>query len=440
MLQDTFYKMNNKFLLLIFSIVISFSGNSQNLDEKITQSLNSEVFENSFSGFALYDPQKEEMLYEYNSKKYFTPASNMKLFTFYAGVKILGDSIPALHYVVKNDSLIFWGTGDPSFLYEDLPESEVLNFFQKRDEKLFYFPAVEKEEAFGPGWAWEDYNYSFSAERAPFPIFGNYATFIFDNKSTKPKAYPPLFNKNLNENFVVTKAVERDFNSNTFFYNPFRDETWRPYRVPFIYSKEVFTELLSNLLKKPVEILPNPKTKFKNPKTVYSIPADSLYKQMLIVSDNFVAEQTLLLAAGEISRPLKSSVTIKHVLENFLSEMPDEVKWVDGSGLSRYNLVTPRSMVFLLREIQKEVPQERLFQLLPAGGSTGTLKNMFNYRKPFIHAKTGTLKNNYSLSGYLVAASGKVLIFSFMNSNYVVPNREIKNKMEIILEAVRKEY
>lgn len=432
--------MRIKFLLSIIILLITSPGFTQNLNEKITQTLNSGVFENSFTGFALFDPETQEMLYEQNSKKYFTPASNMKLFTFYAGVKILGDSIPALHYVVKNDSLIFWGTGDPSFLYEDLPESEVLNFFKERKEKLFYLPPIEKEEAFGPGWAWEDYNYSFSAERAPFPIYGNYATFIFDKRSNKPEVFPKLFAQNLQENFIVSKAVERDINSNTFFYNPFRDEAWRPYRVPFIYSKEIFTDLLSHLLKRPVEILQNPKEKFINPNTVYSIPADSLYKQMLIVSDNFVAEQTLLLAAGKISGPLKSSVTINHVLENFLSEMPDEPQWVDGSGLSRYNLVTPRSMIFLLNEIRKEVPQKRLFELLPAGGSTGTLKNMFNYRKPFVHAKTGTLNNNHSLSGYLVAASGKVLIFSFMNSNYVIPTREIKDKMETILEAVRKEY
>ena len=80
----------------------------------------SAIVNDHFTGFALYDIDSKKMIYELNSDKYFTPASNTKLFTFYTCLKMLGDSIPALKYVNRNDSLIFWGTGDPAFLHTGL--------------------------------------------------------------------------------------------------------------------------------------------------------------------------------------------------------------------------------------------------------------------------------------------------------------------------------
>ncbi|MCP6167347.1 D-alanyl-D-alanine carboxypeptidase, partial [Klebsiella pneumoniae] len=79
----------------------------------------SEIGKNRFVGFALYDPALGKMVVEHNADKYFVPASNTKLFTFYACLKMLDDSIPALKYVVRGDSLIFWGTGDPTFTHMD---------------------------------------------------------------------------------------------------------------------------------------------------------------------------------------------------------------------------------------------------------------------------------------------------------------------------------
>ena len=130
-------------------------------------------------GFMLYDLKEKKSIVEYNSSKYFTPASNTKIFTFYTSLKLLGDSLPSLKYVEKNDSLIFWGLGDPSFLYRNsFHNDRIYNFLSQSKKKLFFSSSNFSEEHFGPGWAWDDYNDDYSVERSPLPIFGNLVSVV----------------------------------------------------------------------------------------------------------------------------------------------------------------------------------------------------------------------------------------------------------------------
>jgi D-alanyl-D-alanine carboxypeptidase/D-alanyl-D-alanine-endopeptidase (penicillin-binding protein 4) len=134
---------------------------------------------------------------------------------------------------------------------------------------------------------------------------------------------------------------------------------------------------------------------------------------------------------------MNTSVVIDYVIKNYLSDLPDKPLWVDGSGLSRQNLFTPRAMVKLCEKIYDEVSdEERLFDLLPQGGKTGTLKNLFKSEKPYVFAKTGSLSNNHNLSGYLVTRKGKKYIFSFMNNNFTVPTVVIRPEMEKIINLI----
>ncbi|WP_093113435.1 D-alanyl-D-alanine carboxypeptidase/D-alanyl-D-alanine-endopeptidase [Salinimicrobium catena] len=422
------------FFVLLLTILFSSCSGSKSTFRSVEKQLErSPVFEKGFPGLMVYDPENRKVLYEYNSDKYFTPASNTKLFTFYTGLKMLGDSVPALRYTVKNDSLIFKGTGDPSLLNPYLPESRVIPFLKQAEAELFYLPPVVQETFFGPGWAWDDYNDYYSVERSAFPVYGNEVTFTPSELQEKPEAFPALFREALTADTLLQKRIRRDLFTNQFRYpkNFSKEQT-----VPLKTSAETAIRLLSDTLVRPVQILSiNPNITFQ--KTLYSIPTDSLYKRMLQESDNFIAEQTLLLAANEISDSLRTGIAIKHMKEHFLKDLPDELKWVDGSGLSRYNLTTPRNMVRLLEKIKKEVSQKRLFHLLPAGGRSGTIEKQFKADEPWIFAKTGSLSNNYSLSGYMITKKGELLIFSFMNSNYVVPSAELKEQIEVILRAIR---
>ena len=159
-------------------------------------------------------------------------------------------------------------------------------------------------------------------------------------------------------------------------------------------------------------------------------------------SDNFLAEQILYLCAAEKGDTLNSSRIRNYMIANHLDDLPSQPVWKDGSGLSRYNLFTPRSMVALLEKIKQELPESTLLALLPAGGIDGTLKDWYNSEtgEPYVFAKTGTFSNNHALSGFIRTKTGKLLTFSFMHNNYNASSTPVKLEMEKTLRLIRDRY
>ena len=425
------------FIGLFFSCRSIQPGSYEYIHKQLDES---EIFAQNFTGFSLYDPGSKKFIIDHNGEKYFTPASNTKLFTFYAGLKVLGDSVPALKYVLRNDSLLFWGTGDPSFLHPDHSQQWAFKFLKNRTEQLFLYQDHFATEHFGPGWAWDDYNEYYSVEKAPFPIYGNMVRFFLNDQGRPPKMSPDYFNLLTRESKEAADdyPVKRGLGDNLFMYQAQELDGNIIKDVPFRYSNKLFIELLSDTLGQEVQLvdqLPD-----EEPITVYGLPVDSLYKVMLQDSDNFIAEQIILLCSSQKFNLLSSELTIDYVKENFLSDLPDDPIWVDGSGLSRYNLFTPRTMIRLLEKIYQEVPEDRLFALLPTGGENGTIKNWYKNDQPYIYAKTGSLNNNHALSGYLITKKGQRLIFSFMNNNFITEPAEIKEEMQRMLYDIHQNY
>jgi len=389
-------------------------------------------------GFVVYDAESRKTLYEFNGAQYFTPASNTKIFTFYTSLKILGDSIPGLKYTIRQDSLIFWGTGDPSLLYKNVyTNNRIFQFLKDTPHQLYFTSSNFNTTHFGPGWAWDDYNDYYSAERSALPLYGNIFT-VYANRDTL-QVTPTYFRSLLSIGESTDKAkVIRSANSNQSVYYPSYQKRKLDVDIPYKADGPTTAQLLADTLTRNVTWID--KRLSVGSKTLYSIPADSLYKVMMQESDNFIAEQLLLLSAGVISDTLQPEIAIRYAKKNFLADLKDGPIWVDGSGLSRYNLFTPRSIVQLWEKIYTTVPRERLFPLLATGGKNGTIKNWYKKDKPFIFGKTGSLSNNHCLSGYLITKRGKVLIFSYMNSNFVQSTNVIRKEMEETLNLIYDRY
>jgi serine-type D-Ala-D-Ala carboxypeptidase/endopeptidase (penicillin-binding protein 4) len=389
-------------------------------------------------GLEVFDLEMQKTVFSYRADRYFTPASNTKVLTFYTALNILGDSIPAIRYSEGKDSLIFWGLGDPCFLNpECFNNNRLFDFLKAAKGAMIFSSANFQTSHFGSGWAWDDYNDYYSAERSPFSIYGNtFSVYPFPDGMLITPAY---FKKYMKRGLPREKhEVVRDLALNNFTWYPGTNRKFKSFTIPFRTDDFLITQLLADTLHRKVGLIKAPLR--QDAKILYSIPADSVYAVMMKESDNHLAEQLLLNCAAMLSDTLKPEIAIRYMMDNHFNQYHDKPVWVDGSGLSRYNLFTARFMVQLWNDIYRKLPRERLFSLLATGGQPGTLSNWFKAASPYVFGKTGTVSNNHCLSGYLVTKSGKTLVFAFMNANYVTSTNDVRANMQRILNLYYENY
>lgn len=432
---------------ILFGILIALSSCTV---QKINQSIKkSEVFDKAHLGFMLVDPEKQKPLVEINSDKYFIPASNTKLFTFYTSYAILGDDlVNGLNYLERGDSLIFWGTGDPSLLHPDLKNDRVIEFLKNSDKKLYLLDNFNQVEAFGPGWAWDWYPYYYAAERSAMPVYGNIVRFSKSVDEDSFRTYPKRFESNLVKSPPSAEwdySFNRSQEKNEFPYFLKPEARLKEFEVdiPYITSAQMTAEMLAESVEKTVTLISTSSYFSQDSKKLQTAPADSIYAQMMKMSDNFLSEQLLLLVSDQLTNKLSTEEAIEYAKENLLQDLPDEPIWVDGSGLSSRNMFTPRSIIALLAKIRTEVPLEKIKAYFPAGGESGTIRNWYKAdagQPPYIYAKTGSLSMATSLSGYLLTKSGKILHFSCLMNNYAIPSNDLKTELQKVLYYIHDRY
>jgi D-alanyl-D-alanine carboxypeptidase/D-alanyl-D-alanine-endopeptidase (penicillin-binding protein 4) len=133
---------------------------------------------------------------------------------------------------------------------------------------------------------------------------------------------------------------------------------------------------------------------------------------------------------------LNQQSAIDYLLQNDFKKMPQQPQWVDGSGLSRYNLISPEDEIFVMNQLIDSFGTNRLLKILPTGGK-GTLKKMFLTESNEMFAKTGSMSNIYCLTGMINAANGKKLLFSIMLNNYNGAASSVKKGIEQFLRSVK---
>lgn len=399
------------------------------------------VFEQAHTGFVLYDMDYQSHLYGFNSDRKFVPASNIKLLTFYLANRLLGHRAPGVFYQEFADHLELWGSGYPLALHPDFGAYDELYPWLARQTKpiTINFPvgpgAVSR---YGAGWSWDDYNDSYVYERSAFPLYGNR---LFMDLSpvdslgrqsllgSPPSVVGALRQPDGQEVRIRRSEFGNDFTVGPSFYEPLRFPLERPLHL----SPEFLTNELAIALPQ-IQIstgyAPYPEASQLNVLEA-SLP-DTVFRKLLQESDNYLAEQLLLQAAAKRYGLPSTEMVIDYARDTLFPSLGVEgIRWVDGSGLSRYNLISPRQMTRIVLALDQEVGRDRLLSLLPAGGESGTLKNRYNNEeKTYLWAKTGSLSGVACLSGMLLTKRGKWLAFSFMHNNYVGSSRAYYEEME----------
>lgn len=436
--------MKKQFPLFLSVIAVSILMTSCSLSKQIAREAKQDIFSNAdfapaHVGISLYDPATQQYLYNYQADKFFVPASNTKLFSCYAGMKYLGDSLVGIRYVDKgNGTIEVEANGDASFLHPDFKNQPVYEFLKKQ-KKILLTDENWKDNALGAGWAWDDYNSDYMAERSRMPVYGNVVHFT---NTGSFKAMPAYFQKQFEETAVTAKgnfSVRRDVAANQFTVRASANK-FNGVDIPFYTGdKQLLVQLLADTLKTIIEPVHFKIDRLPDVVKVYSQPTDSLLKIMMHRSDNFFAEQTLLMVGNEKLAMMHTAKIIDTLLKTDLKDLPQKPKWVDGSGLSRYNLFTPQDFVWVLSQMKNEFNWERIKTILPTGG-TGTLGGLYKNYEGRIYAKTGTLSNHVALSGYIITRKGKQLVFSFMVNAHQASAANIRKGIEKFLTAVIEKY
>ena len=425
--------------LLLLLLFCSCKTLGQITQQQSSTFLNDSVVATGHVGISIYEPATGKYLYNYNADKNFIPSSNVKLFSLYAGMKYLKDSLVGMRYVEKDTSLLIYPSGEPTLLHVDFKSQPVINFLTATPKHIFLDDAF-KSKAYGSGWAWSDYQDYYMAERSALPVYGNTVAFML--KKNRFETVPPESSSfTIVQNFADSNketTVQRDFFSNSFttVQNNKSNET---VFTPFITSATLSAKLLAETVHKKIDVLgmnAMPDIKTKNIKIFYSRPVDSLFKPMMFNSDNFFAEQTLLMVSNEKLGYMSDEEIIDTLLKNDLKDIPTKPRWVDGSGLSRYNLFSPKNLIYILDKLQKEFGLDRIKRILPTAGQ-GTLRGYYENAAGFIYAKTGSMSNNVSLSGYLYTKQNKLLLFSVMINNYTGSGRAGRKAIERFIQDVR---
>jgi D-alanyl-D-alanine carboxypeptidase/D-alanyl-D-alanine-endopeptidase (penicillin-binding protein 4) len=381
------------------------------------------------SGVMIKDLSTGKVLFEKNADQYFMPASNMKLLTFLQANRILGDQIPSFKYRETKDTLFFWGTGDISNLHPSIKNTALRDFLAASSKVLVYGAPLKPLPIMGSGWAWDDYNDHYSADISDMPLYGNLVSFSAAQRrwNITPDAFASVAKTG------ATLEVRRNRLKNEFTLPELKTEKYGEQQVPFMTSPDMTAFLLSDTLHKSVETMPL--AVHSDARIFYAGKMDSLYVPMLHESDNAVAEQLLVMIASE--KGWDPTQVIDNLKKEPGNEFMKDIRWIDGSGLSRYNLIRPKDFIYILELLSKEVAPERLHALLPEANKTGTMRNVQDINPGVrIWAKSGSFGNTYDLSGYYQTKDGKTLAFSVLSNLGNTSVREIKKSVVEFLKAI----
>ena len=408
--------------LLIF-LLIGFNLNAQLSNSKIKRWVSSQDnLKNAYVSIALKPIQKNKKIKGVNISKFMTPASNIKLLTVLASIKS-GDSINSLKYKFVSDTLHISPTGYPLLEHPLYPDLELTNLLRSANT-IVYHKSSEKIERYGPAWAWDDFKQYFSPERSSFPIYGN-VIMITKLENGELRIKPNIFNINLDS--TSSQSYTRKENKNDFTINPLKIKLNDTILIPYIVSDENTIGSLKHLTMKEVISESND---IINSDNLYSKVPEKIYQSILKKSDNLISESLLANVGFSYTDTISVDVGIRKTLEKLDAEIQNGINWFDGSGLSRYNMVTPKAIIYTLNAIYNYWGLEKIKKFFPHN-------YIIEGEERFVWGKTGTLRNNHNYSGYIITDKGKSYFFTIMINHFTKDLSEIKSVISDFLKYLK---
>jgi D-alanyl-D-alanine carboxypeptidase/D-alanyl-D-alanine-endopeptidase (penicillin-binding protein 4) len=435
------FKFENLLKLLFIAVATVMILSACSVRQAQKTLLNSEGVKGAHVGIAIYNDSKEQWLSKYQSDHYFTPASNVKILATYLGLQFLGDSLPGWKMAENADTLFLMPLGDPSFMHPEFKYQPVVDIIKNTNKQVVIVGNNQDQfEIFGSGWSWADYAEDYQPERSRMPIYGNVVHFYQSNK--KLEAIKPFYffkdivdlGKAEEKNWSRSRTGNRFFTTNEnnkskYFQVPFSQED-----MPMVKA----LELLNDTLGKKISFQKQSTLPATSYKTIKTVPTDSLLKIMMLRSDNFYADQIVLMASEQLFGKMDDAALLDSTKKLFFADLPQKMRWADGSGLSRYNLNTPENYIAILQQMHSKFGEARVKNIFEKGGE-GTISAYYKNFPGTMYAKTGTLGGQVALSGFIYTPKQQKLYFSVLVANHMSPSStQVRRAVETYLTKVTK--
>lgn len=428
-------------------------------------------FSRSRWGILIQPLSSTAILYSRDAQKYFIPASNVKLMTTAAALQKLGLQfrIRTSVYADGTSRLLIVGRGDPSLTKTQLQElaKQLKQKGINQVSQLIGDDSYFQGNLVNPSWEWEDVQAGYGA-----PI----NSLIFNENAIELILSPQSIGQSLRVTFADSaQRSQWQVENNSVTVGDHEEEfveAGRDLEKPVIRvrgklkagsdSESVYVAVLdpaNNFLRNFQQVLAaeglavsqvlvglSSRSFTQELAAIESPPLAELVKETNQTSNNVYAE-VLLRSLGVTSRMSVPKMPTEEVglqeVKATLTELgvnPNSYVLVDGSGLSRHNLVSPEALVQLLRGMANS-PMASVYRTsLPVAGVSGTLKGRFNHTpaQGIVQAKTGTLMGVSALSGYVEVPNYEPLAFSIIVNQSDLSAEKLRAAIdEIVLVLTR---
>ncbi|MDF0606953.1 D-alanyl-D-alanine carboxypeptidase/D-alanyl-D-alanine-endopeptidase [Neisseriaceae bacterium TC5R-5] len=417
------------------------------------------------------DASNGQVLYQHNGDTRLIPASSMKVITAAAALETLGQdyrfvtqllSDAAVQQGHLSGNLYLRGTGDPSMQaadYQALAAQVAAKGIRVIDGNLILDDTWFDDVRLGSEWANDDESYSYAAQISALTISadsdynagsvnleftpGAQAGAPVQVSVTPANDYVTIVNQ-LTTGSSNNFDAQREHGSNRLILSgtiakPDADTltVWEPTGL----VADVFRKALAE---QGVEVRGSIQLGLATPQGAQllashsSPPLTDLSKSMLKLSNNTIAE-ILLKSLGRKTANEGSAAAGITAVSKFLQSKGiavADLKQMDGSGLSRRNLITTKVFTDLLVAARSQPWFNNWYDSLPVAGNPdrligGTLRNRLRgtAAENNAHAKTGSLTGISSLTGYVTSADKKPLAFAIIANNYFGSVKALEDRM-----------
>jgi serine-type D-Ala-D-Ala carboxypeptidase/endopeptidase (penicillin-binding protein 4) len=434
------------------------------LGKNVDAVINRSLFSRSRWGILIQSLSSGQTLYNRDAQKLFTPASNTKLLTTAAALQQLGGNYRLRTSIYRDADgvLRVVGRGDPSIkdaqltaLAQQLKQKGITQI-----KKLVADDSYIQGDIVQPSWQWEDVQSDYGAGVGSLMVNEN----LFNIK-----LIPQSVGKNLQISWVdsneekvwkvinqsVTAAngqetdltITRELSGNVLRIQGQLAANADPFAVTlpvvdpnYFFLRRFRTALAEENINLGETSVQAGGSNQQEVAAIQSPPLSQLIALTNVDSNNLYAESLLrALAVKQPRKPKQDTASAGlELLKTTLTQLgvnPNSYFLVDGSGLSRKNLISPEALVATLRGMAK-TPSASIYRAsLPVGGKTGTLK--FRFRgtpaEGVVQAKTGTVGGVVSLSGYLNVPKYEPLVFSIIVNQTEQPAKVLRQAVDEIV-------